>query len=37
MYLNYVRELFEQDLIANLELYVNGKLTAGKRRVLTTE
>ena len=34
---NYVREPFEQHLDANLELYVDGKLTAGERRVLTTK
>ena len=34
---NYVRELFEQHLDGNLELYVDGKLTAGERRVLTTK
>ena len=34
---NYVRELFKQHLDANLELCVDGKLTAGERRVLTTK
>ena len=34
---NYVCELFEQRLDAKLELCVDGKLKAGKRRVLTTE
>ena len=34
---NYVREIFGQHLGANLELYVNGKLTAGERRVLATK
>ena len=34
---NYVREQFEQHLDANLESYVEGKLTAGERRILTTK
>ena len=34
---NDVRELFEQNLDADLELYVIGKPTTGKRRVLTTK
>ena len=34
---NYVRELFEQHLDANLVMYVDGKLTAGERHVLTTK
>ena len=34
---NYVRELLEQHLDANLELHVDGKRTAGERRVLTKE
>ena len=34
---NYVRELFEQRLDANLELQVDGKLTAGEGRALTTK
>ena len=32
--MNCVRDLFEQDLDANLGIYVDGKLAAGKRRVL---
>ena len=34
---NYVRENFEQNLDANLELYVHGKVTAGERCILTTK
>ena len=34
---NYVRELSEQHLNANLELNVDRKLTAGGKRVLTTK
>ena len=34
---NYVREFFEQHLDSNLELYVDGKLSASERRVLTTK
>ena len=42
MYVNssyniYVRELIVQHLDANLGLYVDGKLKAGERRVLTTK
>ena len=34
---NYVQELFEQILDANLELNVEGRLTVGKRWILTTK
>ena len=34
---NYVREQFEKHLDENLESYVEGKLTASERRVLTTK
>ena len=34
---NYVPELFEKYLDENLESYVDGKLTTGKRHVLTTK
>lgn len=34
---NYVQELFEQILDANLELHVEGRLTVGKRWILTTK
>ena len=34
---NYVRDLFEEHVNANLELYVHGKLTVGERFVLTTK
>ena len=34
---NYVREQFEKHLDENLDRYVEGKLTASERRVLTTK
>ena len=34
---SYIHELVKQHLDANLELYVDGKLTAGEIRVLTTK
>ena len=34
---NYVRELLEQHLDANLESYFEGKFAVGERRVLTTK
>ena len=34
---NYVCELFKQHLDANLELYIDGKLTAEERGVLTAK
>ena len=34
---NQARELFKQHLDANLELHVDEKLTAGKRRFLSTK
>ena len=34
---NYVRELLEQHLGANLESYFEGKFAVGERRVLTTK
>ena len=37
LFKNYVCELFEQRLNANLELYAGGKYAAGERTVLTTK
>ena len=34
---NYVRELFEQHLDANLEPHIEGNLTAKERHVLSTK